>query len=279
MEIIKTQQTMQERSRELQKKDCRIVFVPTLGALHEGHLSLIDIAKKNGDIVVLSIYLNPTQFSPSEDLSKYPANLEKDLQLAKSRGVGIVFCPNNAEIYPDGFQTTVEVTGITQKLCGSSRPTHFRGVTTVVAKLFNIVSPHVVIFGEKDYQQLKVIEQMVRDLNMNIEIIGAPIFREEDGLAMSSRNQYLSHEERRAAAIIFKSLMAAKEKVWSGEKNSERIISLVKEMITETGIGKIDYVELCNPETLDSVTTIAGPTLLAVAAHFGPARLIDNCIL
>jgi len=279
MEIIKTQQTMQERSRELQKKDCRIVFVPTLGALHEGHLSLIDIAKKNGDIVVLSIYLNPTQFSPSEDLSKYPANLEKDLQLAKSHGVGIVFCPNNEVIYPDGFQTTVEVTGITQKLCGSSRPTHFRGVTTVVAKLFNIVSPHVAIFGEKDYQQLKVIEQMVRDLNMNIEIIGAPIFREEDGLAMSSRNQYLSHEERRAAAIIFKSLMAAKEKVWSGEKNSERIISLVKEMITETGIGKIDYVELCNPETLDSVTTIAGPTLLAVAAHFGPARLIDNCIL
>ncbi len=279
MEIIKDIEIMRARSKELRSAGKSIAFVPTMGALHEGHLSLIDIAKEHGDIVVMSIYLNPTQFGENEDLSKYPSNLEKDLELAKNRGIDIIFCPTNETIYPNGFEITVEVTGITNKLCGASRPTHFSGVTTVVSKLFDIVKPQIAVFGQKDYQQLKVIEQMVCNLNLSVTIIGAPIVRERDGLAISSRNQYLNGNERRAATAIFESLMVASEMVKDGETNSKTIISKVTEVITGSGIAAIDYVEICHPQTLESLTTIDGPALLAIAAHFGRARLIDNIIL
>jgi len=279
MEIIKEISLMQARSNELRLQNKKIGFVPTMGALHEGHLSLVDVAKKHSDIVVMSIYLNPTQFNNKDDLKNYPADLEQDFRFASARGVDIVFCPLSEDIYPKGFQARVEVDGITKGLCGATRPGHFMGVATVVAKLFNIVMPHKAVFGEKDFQQLQVIRQLVKDLNFDIDIVPAPIVREKDGLAMSSRNKLLSPEAREKASIINRSLEWAEKEVKSGEKSAKKIISGVGERITGTGIGEIDYIKVCNLNTLDEISEISSPALLAIAAFFGNVRLIDNCLL
>jgi pantoate--beta-alanine ligase len=279
MELINDPKLMQQKMSTLRGDGKQVVFVPTMGALHDGHLSLVSEGKAHGDTLVMSIYLNPTQFGPGEDLREYPAELEKDLELAKKSGVDILFCPTDTAIYPEGFQTYVETTEITKNLCGASRPEHFKGVTTVVLKLFNIIKPNVAIFGKKDYQQLKAVERLVRDLNLEIKIIGAPIVREEDGLAMSSRNVYLSGAERQAARSINRSLEEVKSAVKEGETELSKLISIVQKMIEKTNIGRVNYIKICHPETLAELQEFKTPALLAVAAHFGPTRLIDNCIL
>lgn len=242
-------------------------------------MSLVDIAKKHADTIVMSIYLNPMQFNNEQDLATYPSNLKKDLELARGRGVDIAFCPTGETMCPAGFQTYVETTGITRGLCGATRPGYFRGVTTVVTKLFNIVKPDVAIFGEKDYQQLRVIERMVRDLDMDIEIIAAPLVREEDGIAMSSRNVRLAEEERRESREINRALKEAAESVRRGERDINKIVKGVKERIGSTKTGRIDYINICDPATLEELKTFREPALLAVAAYFGETRLIDNCVL
>lgn len=279
MLIFKTSQQMQLWSLSQKRRGKTIAFVPTMGALHEGHLALIDDTRKRCDLCVISIYVNPAQFGPNEDFNKYPRDTERDLALAKERRTDAVFLPANEEIYPAGYQTFVNVGEVTKPLCGASRPGHFRGVATVVAKLFNIVLPDVAIFGEKDFQQLVVIKRMVRDLNFPIEIVGHPIVREKDGLAMSSRNRYLSGEERAAALSIFKSLGEAERMVKNGEKNASRIISKVKATIESNNIMRIDYVNIVNPETLIDISEITRPSLLAIAAFAGKTRLIDNRVI
>lgn len=279
MEIIKSTKKMRDRANELKRGGKNISLVPTMGALHEGHLSLVDIGKKEADISVMSVYLNPIQFGEGEDLSNYPSNLERDIELAKSRGVDIVFCPTNKDIYPEGFETYTENTGLSKTLCGASRPGHFRGVTTIVLKLFNIVKPDVAVFGQKDYQQLKIIEKMVEDLNIDVKIIPAPIVREKDGLAMSSRNAYLKPQERLAAKSINQALNLVEKLVTGGEYKLDKLTGFVKSHIESTGIGKIDYVKICDPETLQELKSFRAPALLAIAAGFGGARLIDNRIL
>lgn len=257
----------------------KTAFVPTMGALHEGHLSLLREGRKLGDKLVLSIFVNPAQFSPSEDLSKYPRDTEGDFAKARDCGVDIVFFPSADEMYPKEFQTFVEVTKATKGLCGASRPTHFRGVTTIVLKLLNIVQPNVMLLGEKDYQQLITIKTMVRDLNIPTEVVGMPIIREKDGLAMSSRNVYLNKEERTAALSLSKSLSLAKKQVSSGEKDINKIVNLVKNTIESAIIPKIDYVKICNAETLEELDNYKSPARLLVAAFVGKTRLIDNCHL
>ena len=279
MELINDPKTMQARSSQLKKDGQKIIFVPTMGGLHQGHLSLVKRGKDLGRIVVMSIYLNPTQFASGEDLSTYPTALEEDLEKAKNAGVNIIFCPTDKSMYPENFQTSVDTNEISKGLCGKKRPEHFRGVTTIVLKLFNIVKPDIAIFGEKDYQQLKVIKKMVEDLNVDVEIFGAPIVREEDGLAMSTRNSYLDPTERMAARSVNESLQRAKSAVQNGEKNIDKIISDIKLHIESTGVGKIDYIKICDPDSLKELSSLKPPAILAVAAHFGKARLIDNCIL
>ncbi|MCL6472965.1 MAG: pantoate--beta-alanine ligase [Firmicutes bacterium] len=257
-----------------------IGFVPTMGYFHEGHLTLMREAKKLADIVVVSIFINPTQFSPGEDLDEYPRDLERDRLLAKGAGVDILFVPTVAEMYPDGYATYVEVAGgITDVLCGRSRPGHFRGVATVVAKLFNIVSPDVALFGEKDWQQLAVIKRMVHDLNMDVEIVGIPTVRDEDGLAMSSRNVYLAPRERDAALILSKALKLAHDIVNGGERDPARLAKALRDLINAERQVKLEYLEICDPENLAPVDEIREPTLVAIAAKVGKARLIDNTII
>ncbi len=279
MRIIESAGEMQQQAQTWREQGKRIVLVPTMGYLHEGHLALMRRAREAGDVVVISIFVNPTQFGAGEDLEKYPRDLDRDRRLAEGVGVDVAFVPGAAEMYPPGCQTFVEVTEISRFLCGKSRPTHFRGVTTVVAKLFNIVKPHAAVFGEKDFQQLAVIRRMVRDLNMDIEIIGHPIVREPDGLAMSSRNTYLSPEQRKDALRLSLALEGARKSVAGGEKRGGRILAEVVEILETGGGVRIDYAELRNPETLDGVVAVEGPTLLALAAYVGVTRLIDNCIL
>jgi pantoate--beta-alanine ligase len=279
MEIIETIVTMQEASERWRKDDEIIVLVPTMGFLHEGHLELLRVGREKGDKLIMSLFVNPTQFGPQEDYGKYPRDTEGDLEKARSKGVDAVFMPSVAEMYPHGFQTTVAVEEVTQYLCGKSRPGHFAGVTTVVAKLFNITKPRLAIFGEKDYQQLVVIRQMVRDLNMGIDIIGIPTVREQDGLAMSSRNSYLTPEERESALSLKKGLELARAMVAKGEKDSSKIIGAVRELIQNHPFTKIDYVTICNKENLIDIETVDEPALLALAVNVGRARLIDNSIL
>lgn len=279
MEIIRDPKVFQEKILELKRSGKKIGFVPTMGALHEGHLSLVDIAKKHSDVVMMSIYLNPKQFAPSEDLKNYPSNFKKDTEAAQARGVDLVFAPTDEYMYPKGFQTSVDIKEITKGLCGAARPGHFTGVTTVVLKLFNIVQPDVAVFGEKDYQQLKVIERMVRDLLIPVKIVAAPITRENDGLAMSSRNAYLSHDERMAALSINQALRMAKEMVAKGERSPHQVASAVRTHIQSSGRARVDYVKVVDPETLEEATNLKQPARLLVAAFFGRARLIDNCLL
>ena len=250
-----------------------------MGFLHQGHIELLRVGRDKGDRLIMTIFVNPTQFGPHEDYEKYPQDTEGDLNKARSAGVDAVFMPTVEEMYPDGFQSTVTVNTITQYLCGKFRPVHFAGVTIVVAKLFNITKPHLAIFGEKDYQQLAVIKQMVRDLNMDIDIIGLPTVRERDGLAMSSRNKYLSPEERLSALSLKKGLDLAKAMVKDGEKDSATIKNAVKELILTHPFTEIDYVTICDPAKLTDMENVNGPSLLAVAVKVGKARLIDNSIL
>ena len=279
MRIIEGVREMQQLAEEIRRNGKRIALVPTMGFLHEGHLSLMRKARESADIVVASIFVNPTQFGPTEDFALYPRDMEQDARKASEAGTDIVFAPTVREMYPTGHQTFVEVTEVTRPLCGQSRPTHFRGVTSVVAKLFNIVKPHVAVFGEKDFQQLATIRQMVRDLDFDIEIMGHPIVREPDGLAMSSRNVYLTPEQREQALSLSRSLEVARNLVREGERDSGKILERVRRTIESTGDLSIDYAELRLPETLEAVERIEEPTLLALAVRAGTTRLIDNCVL
>lgn len=279
MRIIERISEMQQQSEEWRRQGKRIAFVPTMGYLHAGHLALMEAARKEGDLVVVSIFVNPTQFGPGEDFERYPRDPDRDIRMAAGVGVDVVFLPKTEEMYPEGCQTFVEVTQVTQPLCGRSRPGHFRGVTTVVAKLFHIVKPHSAVFGAKDFQQLVTLRRMVRDLNMEVEIIAHPIVRESDGLAMSSRNTYLTREERREALKLNRSLEEARMLVEKGERTSGAICGRVREILGANGDIRIDYVELLRSDTLEEVNRIDGPALLALAVHVGRTRLIDNCVL
>ena len=276
MKVIRTIDGMRAWSRDERGQGRRTAFVPTMGALHDGHLSLMHRAGELADSFVVSIYVNPTQFGAGEDLGKYPRNLDSDLKECEGVGADAVFIPTDEIIYPAGFETFVEVGGLAETLCGAARPGHFRGVATVVAKLFNIVTPDVAVFGEKDYQQLLVIRRMVHDLDMQVEIVGSPIVREADGLAMSSRNRYLSAGEREAATSLFKSLNAAESLIDSGETSAERIMGEVRRVIEAHGCMRIDYAKLVDAETLEGIAEFRRPTLIALAAFAGNTRLIDN---
>jgi pantoate--beta-alanine ligase len=279
MKIILQPRAMQQHSEQNRRQGMVITFVPTMGYLHEGHLSLMREARKQGDVLVISIFVNPTQFGPGEDYAQYPRDMKRDLVLVKDVGVDICFTPSVAAIYPDGFQTYVEVERVTQNLCGISRPGHFRGVTTVVAKLFNIVKPHLAFFGQKDYQQLITIKQMVKDLNMDIEVVGMPTVRESDGLAMSSRNALLNPKKRKEAARLYQSLVKGKELFGQGTRSAAIIIGEVRRIIEEDKSAVIDYVKICDAHTLEDVEEIKGEAIIALAVKMGKTRLIDNIIL
>lgn len=277
IESIKEMQTWSEGERRAGR---RIVLVPTMGALHEGHLSLVREGKKCGERIVASLFVNPAQFGPSEDLTAYPRDFARDRELLKKEKVDVLFHPSAAEIYPAGYQTYIEVEKLAPLLCGEFRPGHFRGVATVVAKLFNIVRPHAAVFGAKDYQQLRLIRRMAEDLNYDVEILGCPIVRDQDGLALSSRNRYLSPAERAAALSLFRSLKVAESLVEEGEREGPRVIAAARTEIEKEPLARIEYVKVCNPETLEEVAKIqGGGAVLALAVRIGGTRLIDNTLL
>ena len=257
----------------------RLGLVPTMGALHEGHLSLVRAAKARCDAVAVSIFVNPTQFGPTEDLSKYPRQFDRDCRLLEKEGVDILFAPPVEEIYPNGAVTWVLVEGLSEKLDGRSRPGHFRGVTTIVAKLFHILEPETAFFGQKDAAQLAVIRRMVRDLNSPVEIVACPIVRESDGLAMSSRNAYLNREERGRALVLERSLQQVQREFQAGERIAAKLISAAKEVFAREPKVVLDYFEIVDPDTLDPVERISQKTLVAIAAYIGSTRLIDNLVL
>ena len=256
-----------------------VALVPTMGFFHEGHLSLMRAARSKADHVVVSLFVNPAQFGPNEDLNHYPRSLEQDTKLAEEEGVSCLFCPDAKDIYPSGFQTWVRVEGLSQGLCGASRPEHFRGVATIVAKLLIIVQPDMAIFGQKDFQQLQVIRRMVRDLNIPVNIIAHPIVREPDGLAMSSRNTYLDAQERESALSLVQGLRLAEKMVARGNRSGPEVIQAIKNHIQSFSNTKIDYVFLGDPESLKPCREIVGETLLALAVWVGKTRLIDNTLL
>jgi len=279
MEIIRHIPEMQKWSEKQRLAGKRVAFVPTMGFLHEGHLSLVREGKQKGDVVVVSIFVNPIQFNQQEDFAKYPRDLEGDQKLLEMLGVDALFYPEASEMYPEGFQTTVTVEKVSEPLCGRFRPGHFRGVATVVTKLFNMVKPHIALFGEKDFQQCVVIKQMVKDLNFDMEIVSLPTVREADGLAMSSRNARLSPEERAQSLCLSRALNEAKAMVQRGERRPAAILQKVQEIITREKSARLEYASLCHPETLEEVTEVSRPTLLALAVWVGKVRLIDNSIL
>ncbi|MDD5258480.1 MAG: pantoate--beta-alanine ligase [bacterium] len=279
MKIIRKIKLMQEYVKRQRKAGRTIGFIPTMGALHEGHLSLIRQAKKENDIVAVSIFVNPTQFGPQEDFKKYPRPLAKDVRLAKSAGASVIFNPSADEMYPAGYQTFVEVGKITQGLCGASRPGHFRGVATVVNKLFNAVPADKAYFGQKDYQQARVIQQMVKDLNIAVQVVICPIIREQDGLAMSSRNQYLNAEERKSAACLYEALKVAKAMIKSKIKETAKIKKEVRNIIESNLLAKVDYIEIVDAETLEPAKMIKGKVVIALAVYIGKTRLIDNMVI
>jgi pantoate--beta-alanine ligase len=249
-----------------------------MGYFHEGHLSLMREGRKRGDLLIVSLFVNPTQFGPSEDFKNYPRDFGRDAKMAEEVGVDILFTPGVMEMYPSDHQTIVRVEKVTQNLCGKSRPTHFQGVTTVVLMLFEIVMPHVAIFGEKDYQQLVTIQQMVRDLHMGVEVLGMPTVREADGLAMSSRNTYLLPEQRKAALSLHRSLQKAKELLQKGERKADRILHEVKGILQSEPLVRVDYAQICDATTLQDVDRIEGDVVIALAAYLGKTRLIDNLV-
>lgn len=279
MDVIGSIHEMQSLSNRLRMEGKRIAFVPTMGFLHDGHLSLMREAKRHADVLVTSIFVNPAQFGPTEDLDSYPRALESDLAKSREAGVDVVFTPTNDQIYPPGYETYVQLETLPNHLCGLSRPVFFRGVTTVVTKLFNIVKPHVAVFGEKDFQQLAIIRRMVKDLNMEVDILGGAIVREADGLAMSSRNSYLSAEERTEALRLSQALTTAAKQVAGGETDTAALRTVAEDHINACPMASIDYISLCDPDTLEEVSTITGPTLMALAVFIGKTRLIDNRVL
>ncbi|MGB8959450.1 MAG: pantoate--beta-alanine ligase [Candidatus Aminicenantales bacterium] len=276
MKVIKTVTTMKALAREWRREGKRIGFVPTMGYLHEGHLSLVRESKGRAEVTVVSIFVNPTQFGPAEDFKKYPRDLEKDAAYLKEAGVDCLFCPETAEIYPPGYRTSVEVEGLQDRLCGRSRPGHFRGVATVVLKLFDIVGPDFAFFGAKDAQQLLIIKRMTADLDLDVEVVTCPIVREPDGLALSSRNAYLDPEGRKAARVLSTSLRWAEKAVVAGERDAKRLVAGIRSILEAEPLARIDYVEAVDPETLDSVSEIRGDVLVALAVFVGSTRLIDN---
>ncbi len=278
MKIVETINEVRERVKEWKKQGLTIGLVPTMGYLHEGHQSLMDAARKENDKVVVSIFVNPMQFGPTEDLAEYPRDLDHDAKVCENAGVDLVFHPEPEEMYEPDFCSFVDMTGLTEGLCGKTRPIHFRGVCTVVNKLFNSVQPDRAYFGQKDGQQLAVVRRMVRDLNMDIEIVGCPIVREEDGLAKSSRNTYLSPEERKAALILSKTI-ALGEELAKTEKDAGKVVAAMKENIETEPLAKIDYVEAVDAVSMAPVNTLEGECMLAVAVYIGKTRLIDNTLL
>lgn len=265
---------------ELSRQQCKsVALVPTMGFLHEGHLSLIREARKRANVLTISIFVNPTQFGPTEDLGTYPRNFSRDLELARTEGVDVVFAPSEKDLYPGGYQTYVRLESIPKHLCGISRPHFFRGVSTVVTKLFHIVKPHIAVFGQKDFQQLAVIRRMVIDLNFDIEIVGCPIIREPDGLAMSSRNSYLSPEERRQARCLYEALQNTQSELDRGVEDAGILVQHARQLILSRPQTDIDYVSICDPETFEDMARVDRPALMALAVKVGATRLIDNRIL
>lgn len=279
MKIVSTVEEVRAEVKKWREEGLTVGLVPTMGYLHEGHKSLIDKAVEQNDKVVVSVFVNPIQFGPTEDLATYPRDLQRDSVLCENAGADLIFHPEKEDMYFDDFCTYIDMENLTKGLCGKTRPTHFRGVCTVVGKLFNIVQPDRAYFGQKDAQQLAVIRRMVRDLNFNLEIIGCPIVREEDGLAKSSRNTYLSPEERQAATILHKGLTKGEELVRGGEKNAATVVNAIREVIETEPLAKIDYVEMVDFDNIQPVETIEGTVLTAVAVYIGKTRLIDNFIV
>ena len=279
MQIINSVGEMQALAGETRRQGKRIALVPTMGFLHQGHLSLMHEGRRRGDLLVVSIFVNPTQFGAGEDYEAYPRDMERDRDLARQAGVDIIFAPTAREMYPSHYQTYVSVEEVTRHLCGASRPTHFRGVTTVVCKLFTIVKPHMAIFGEKDFQQLVVIKRMVTDLNLEVEIVGMPTYREADGLAMSFRNYYLTPPERTASLCISRALKEAAARFGQGERRAAAIVLAARDSIAAEPLAGIDYITLCDTEELKDLALIDREAVLAVAVKIGRARLIDNVVL
>ncbi len=278
MIILNNPKALQSHSEQLRLSHRRIGFVPTMGALHDGHLSLVKIAKSRADVVMMSIFVNPLQFGKTEDFGKYPRPFERDVALARSAGVDVLFAPSAEALYGEGFQSFVEVSEISKGFEGAIRPTHFRGVATVVLKLLNLAKPHVAVFGEKDAQQLTLVRRMITDLNLDVEIIGAPIVREPDGLAMSSRNVYLTPEQRQESTVLYRALMLAKSQLDAGERTVETLKRLVTTTIKTSPIASIDYVELVDDETFSPTLSLqSGKSyFLILAVRFGDVRLLDN---
>lgn len=279
MEICYTIKDVRERVNAWKREGLTVGFVPTMGYLHEGHKSLMEAARANNDKVVVSVFVNPMQFGPNEDLESYPRDFEKDSALCESVGVDLIFHPEPEEMYADGFCSYVDMNGLTTELCGKSRPIHFRGVQTVVLKLFNIVKPDTAYFGQKDAQQLAVIKRMVKDLNVDTEIVGCPIVREADGLAKSSRNTYLNPDERKAALILSRSLKLGRELIENGETDSKAVIKAITDNINTEPLAKIDYVDVVDFDTITPVDKIGKSVLVAIAVYIGKTRLIDNFII
>lgn len=278
MKIESTVSGVRAQVKEWKANGLSVGFVPTMGYLHEGHASLIKAAKRDNDRVVVSIFVNPMQFGPAEDLASYPRDLKKDSELCESLGVDLIFHPEPEEMYHKGFSSYVDMSVLTEELCGLSRPVHFRGVCTVVSKLFNIVKPDRAYFGQKDAQQLAIIRHMVDDLNMDVEVISCPIIREEDGLAKSSRNTYLSEAERKAALVLSRSINLGRNMAENGESNAEAITSAMKELIGKEPLARIDYVKAVDGLTMQQIKTVQKPMLVAIAVYIGKTRLIDNFI-
>ena len=279
MDICYTIKDTRERVNAWKREGLTVGFVPTMGYLHEGHKSLMQAARANNDKVVVSVFVNPMQFGPNEDLESYPRDFEKDCALCESVGVDLIFHPEPEEMYTDGFCSYVDMNGLTTELCGKSRPIHFRGVQTVVLKLFNIVKPDRAYFGQKDAQQLAVIKRMVKDLNVDTEIVGCPIVREADGLAKSSRNTYLNSDERKAALILNRSLKLGRELIENGETDSKAVIKAITDSINTEPLAKIDYVDVVDFDTVTPVDKIGKSVLVAIAVYIGKTRLIDNFII
>lgn len=280
VELVKTPAEMRVRADAWRAAGKRIAFVPTMGYLHQGHVSLLEEGRRRGDVLVLSIFVNPTQFGPKEDLSRYPRDLDGDLAKAERAGVDIAYVPDAPAMYPPGYQTFVEVEELQKGLCGASRPGHFRGVATVVLKLFHAVQPHVALFGRKDYQQLQLLSRMARDLDLGIEVVGLPIVREADGLAMSSRNAYLSADERERALSLSRALGAARDAFDEGERDAARLIDRARSTLPGTPGVRLDYLELRDAESLAELAgRVTRPAVMAVAAFVGTTRLIDNQLL
>lgn len=279
MKVVETISEIRKQIKDWRKQGYSIGFVPTMGYLHEGHLSLVQKALEQNDKAVVSIFVNPMQFSPSEDLESYPRDFNRDKELLEKAGANLIFYPGAEKLYEDDFCTYVDMNRVSKELCGKSRPVHFRGVCTVVTKLFHIITPDKAYFGQKDAQQLAVIKRMVRDLNMDIEIVGCPIVREKDGLAKSSRNTYLSEEERRAALILSKAIFLGEQLVKQGERKASILKEKMKELIESEPLANIDYIEVVDANSIEKVEQLSGSVLTAIAVYIGRTRLIDNFII